>query len=56
MKKKLCTPCAAGLRVAGNKLKKLPGKSVKITCGGCGRRRFGVEYEILKGADRNGDV
>lgn len=46
MKMVLCVPCAEGLRAAGASLKTLTGKSQKITCEECGRRRFGLAYDV----------
>lgn len=46
MKTVLCTPCAAGRRAMGEKLRMLPGRALKSTCEGCGRRRFAHDYEI----------
>ena len=43
----LCVPCANGLRAEGKSLKMLTGKSMKITCEACGRRRFGVAYDVV---------
>lgn len=50
MKKLLCVPCANGLRAEGKSLKMLPGKTVKITCECCGRRRFGIAYDVVEPA------
>jgi hypothetical protein len=47
--KLLCTPCAAELRRGGELLEVIGGKSAKITCENCQRRRFGVKY-IFRGA------
>lgn len=46
MKMVLCVPCAAGLRAEGKVVKALTGKSMKISCEGCGRRRFGLAYDV----------
>lgn len=40
----LCKPCAVGLSHQGKRLKALPGKTEKITCAECGRRRYGLVY------------
>lgn len=40
----LCKPCAVKLSQQGRRLKALPGKSDKITCDKCGRRRYGLTY------------
>jgi len=45
MEKTLCRPCAEGFGSIG-KIKALTGKAVKITCDACGRRRFGLRYEV----------
>lgn len=54
MKKVMCVPCANGLRAEGKMVKMLPGKTAKITCEGCGRRRFGVEYDVTENAKKGG--
>lgn len=45
MEQTLCRPCAEEIRRT-RKIKALTGKAVKITCGECGRRRFGLTYEV----------
>ena len=52
MKMVLCVPCAEGLRAAGGSVKALTGKSMKITCEGCGRRRFGLAYNVASKPSR----
>lgn len=49
MKKKmeLCVPCAEELKKT-NTLKLIPGRSEKITCDHCHRRRYGSAYEVEK--------
>ena len=42
---KLCVPCAAKIGETIS-IKKVGGRSKKITCEICKRRRFGTEYEI----------
>lgn len=46
MKMMLCVPCAEGLKAVGGSVKMLIGKSMKVTCEGCGRRRFGMAYDV----------
>ena len=46
MKKELCKPYAVALSRRGTRLVALPGKSDKITCAQCGRRRYGLTYEV----------
>ena len=43
----LCRPCAES---AGDRydLRARPGKSEKITCAICGRRRYGIAYEVRR--------
>ena len=48
MKLKLCKPCSLGEVADGKKVKQLPGRTDKITCAKCGRRRFGAEYEVTE--------
>ena len=45
-KKNLCKPCALGLRAEGHKVEALSGRSAKVTCEQCGRRRFGMAYAV----------
>lgn len=42
---KLCGPCAEKMR-DGYAVKEIPRRSEKITCELCGKRRYGLEYEI----------
>lgn len=51
MKMQLCRPCAMGMLADNKKLKQESGRSEKITCAKCGRRRFGVTYEITERAN-----
>lgn len=46
MKKELCRPCAVELAAKGKTVKPAGGRSEKITCAQCGRRRFGVTYDV----------
>ena len=46
--KVLCGVCAALMKEAGVKIRQLPGRTEKVTCENCGRRRFGGAYEIEK--------
>lgn len=48
MKMTLCKPCSLGLVADGKSVKQLPGRSEKITCDKCGRRRFGLPYEVKR--------
>lgn len=45
----LCKPCAVEKSRQGVRLKSVSGRTDKITCAACGRRRFGRTYEA-KGA------
>lgn len=42
----LCKPCAISASANGKAIKPLPGRCAKITCAMCGRRRYGLTYEI----------
>lgn len=42
----LCKPCSLGLAADGKNVKQVPGRCEKITCAQCGRRRYGVTYEV----------
>ena len=44
--KTLCGVCAALMKEAGLQLRQLPGRTEKVNCENCGRRRFGGVYEI----------
>lgn len=46
MKQKLCKPCAKELERRGKTVQPLEVKAEKITCKACGRRRYGVQYEV----------
>lgn len=49
MKKNLCKPCAVATAARRDReVKQLPGRSEKITCDKCGRRRFGLPYEVKR--------
>ena len=45
MKKEMCVPCAVKLTETKD-VKKIAHRREKITCSGCGRRRYGAEYEV----------
>lgn len=45
--KTLCKPCAIAM-AQDHKLKALPGRTDKITCARCERRRYGLAYEVTK--------
>ena len=46
MIKVLCRPCAEALKAAGKTVKTENGRCEKITCAECGRRRFGITYDV----------
>lgn len=46
MKQTLCKPCAMELERRGKTVKPLETRAEKITCKACGRRRYGVRYEV----------
>ena len=49
MKKTLCKPCAVEIAAGRDReVKQLPGRSEKITCDKCGRRRYGLPYEVKR--------
>lgn len=50
MKVELCGACAAKYREAGVKIVLQPGRTGKITCHDCNRRRYGSKYEIFTAA------
>lgn len=52
MKKELCKPCAVDLADRGKTVKQIAARCDKITCAECGRRRFGVTYEVTGRARR----
>lgn len=55
--KPLCGVCAALMTEAGIQLRKVPGRTQKVTCANCGKRRFGGVFEIdtSSGAARGAD-
>ena len=53
MEKYLCKPCAVAMVSSGKKIKQVAGRCEKITCAQCGRRRYGVRYEVT---DRKGGM
>jgi RNase P subunit RPR2 len=46
VKKLLCKPCAAALEARGKTVKAAAMRCEKITCAECGRRRFGILYDV----------
>ena len=46
VKKLLCKPCAVAMETRGKTVKPAGGRCEKITCAECGRRRFGVLYDV----------
>lgn len=46
MKKLLCKPCALALASRGKTVEPAAGRSEKVTCAECGRRRYGITYEV----------
>lgn len=46
MKQTLCKPCAIEIQKQGKTVKPADGRCEKITCAKCGRRRFGITYEV----------
>jgi len=46
VKKELCKPCAVALEAKGKTVKPAGHCCEKITCAECGRRRFGIPYEV----------
>ena len=44
----LCGVCAALMREAGVQLRQAPGRTQKVNCSHCGKRRFGASYIIEK--------
>lgn len=46
VKKLLCKPCAVALEARGKTVKPAAGRCEKITCAECGRRRFGILYDV----------
>lgn len=56
MKKTLCKPCAVEIAARRDReVKQLPGRSEKITCDKCGRRRYGLPYEVKRVFFTGGD-
>lgn len=48
-KVELCVPCAVKLEAAGYTVRKISGGvDKKIQCVECGRRRYGVTYELSR--------
>ena len=45
MKVEMCVPCAARVQ-ENHEIKQTAHRREKITCAGCGCRRYGSEYEI----------
>ena len=43
----MCCPCAEGAKDSYS-IRTLPGRSEKITCAICGRRRYGSKYEVRR--------
>ena len=43
----MCRPCAEGAKES-YEVKELLGRSEKITCAVCGRRRYGSRYEVAR--------
>lgn len=52
MTKTLCKPCAVALAASGKTVKPIAHRCEKITCSACGRRRFGITYEVTGRAVR----
>lgn len=48
MKKDLCKPCMMKLKSEGKIVVPVYGRSEKVTCAECGRRRFGCSYDIAE--------
>ena len=46
VKKLLCKPCAVAMEARGKTVKPAAMRCEKITCAECGRRRFGVLYDV----------
>ena len=49
MKKALCRPCMEDLIRKGRTVREIAGRREKITCAVCGRRRYGLTYEVSTG-------
>ena len=56
MTKLLCKPCAVDLAARGKTVKPVAQRCEKITCSECGRRRFGITYEVTGRATRKKEV
>lgn len=56
MKKLLCKPCAVDLADRGKTVTPTTCRCEKITCAECGRRRFGIAYEVTGRATRKKEV
>ena len=52
----LCLPCAIDLEARGKTVKPVAQRCEKITCSECGRRRFGIAYEVTGRATRKKEV
>lgn len=50
----LCKPCAVEKSRQGVRLKTVSGRTEKITCAACGRRRFGRTYEAEGATGKEG--
>lgn len=48
MKKELCKPCVLKLTAKGMSVIPVYGRSEKITCAECGRRKFGCMYDVTE--------
>ena len=48
MEMTLCKPCAMGMVADGKKIKQVAGRCEKITCASCGRRRYGIKYDVTE--------
>lgn len=55
MEMTLCKPCAMGMAASGKKIKQVAGRNKKITCANCGRRRYGVNYDVAGREEREGN-
>ena len=56
MTKLLCKPSAVDLAARGKTVKPVAQRCEKITCSECGRRRFGITYEVTGRATRKKEV
>ena len=48
MEMTLCKPCSLGMVADGKKVKQVAGRCEKITCAKCGRRRYGIKYDVTE--------